>query len=506
MHACLLVPDILYLIIGFLKGDGYRSFFISYKDVARLARTCKAFKDPALDALWRTQSSLSPLVMCLPSRFWTRGNRSRSAVGYDRGTSSSPVASLTMQPQPSHEDWLALKRYSRRIQAFDCTALYLPGVCSNTLSAIFQPGLFHELFPSLRGLDFNLFNNREHLYVQPIMLLTPMRLPHLLHLAFTISEHHRRQDPNEILHFPPNCVPSLQTLRIDAACDDANQHITPVRLAVNFGGFPYLRILSLSDNVDVSPSDLRALIHLQDLYELTVALPDDFDIDVHPSIQSILPSLWDLDVTIGSLNRGTSFLSIVSSSRLGHVRISHRLPATQSDIYALFQEIRRIHKRFPYFQGLVVEYSRPTTLATDPSFDLPQSTLRPLLACRYLRVFDLTSWGMLDIDDAFIVQIALAWPYLETFHLRGSQWKISRATLSGLRELLRRCPRLSSLGMEVDARVLPEEEPEMETLTLRSLRIASFGLYSNHPVERYLRILAPSLQTLLIEMPNPPPP
>ncbi|KAI6006302.1 hypothetical protein F5J12DRAFT_913258 [Pisolithus orientalis] len=396
MHACLLVPDILYLIIGFLEGDGYRSSFISYKDVARLARTCKAFKDPALDALWRTQSSLSPLVMCLPSRFWTRGNRSRNAVGYNRGTPSSPVA-----PQPSHEDWLALKRYSRRIQAFDCTTLYLPGVCSNTLSAIFQPGLFHELFPSLRALDFNLFNNREHLYAQPIMLLAPMRLPHLLHLAFTISEHHRRQDPNEILHFPPNCVPSLQTLRIDAARDDANQHITPVRLAVNFGGFPYLRILSLSDNVDVSPSDLRALIHLQDLYELTVTLPDDFDIDIHPSMQSILPSLGDLDVTVGSLNRGTSFLSIISSSTLGHVRISHRLPATQSDIYALFQEIQRIHKRFPYFQALVVEYSRPTTLATDPSFDLPQSTLRPLLTCRYLRVFDLTSWGMLDIDDAF---------------------------------------------------------------------------------------------------------
>ena len=35
-------------------------------DLAALARTCHAFKDPALDALWRDLIDLSPLVRCLP--------------------------------------------------------------------------------------------------------------------------------------------------------------------------------------------------------------------------------------------------------------------------------------------------------------------------------------------------------------------------------------------------------------------------------------------------------
>ncbi|KAI6006301.1 hypothetical protein F5J12DRAFT_114598 [Pisolithus orientalis] len=509
MHACLRVPDILHCIIGFSKDDRNSDHpDTSYKDVARLARTCKAFKDPALDALWRKQSSLSPLVMCLPNRFWTRGNRSQNPVlrwlrwgssRRDADRDKVKVVSLTMKPPPSLQDWLSLKRYSRRIQAFDSTPLDLPGICSNALH-VFQPGLFPELFPSLRTLNFDVFN-REPSYVRPIWLLTPMRLPHLVHLAFTICEHHQYQDPNEILQLPLACAPSLQTLRIDAVFD-VNRRITPVHLAASFRETPYLRILSLSRNLDVS-SNLREMIYLQNLQELTVTLPDDFDIDVHPSMQPILPSLRYLDVTVGSLNQGTNFLSFISSE-LGHVKISHRLPAIWSDIYQLFQAIYRIYRRFPDFHTLIVEYSDTIALSTDPSFDLPRWILKPLLACRRLRVFDLTSRGMLGINDAFIAQIALAWPDLETFHLRGSQRKLSRVTLRGLRELLRSCPRLLSLGMEVDTRVLPEEEPEMETLSLQSLHITTIGREGVHiRVAQYLRVLAPRLQVLCIESVRP---
>ncbi|KIK21387.1 hypothetical protein PISMIDRAFT_78034, partial [Pisolithus microcarpus 441] len=73
MHACLRIAEILDLIIGFLVDDIHepdKFCGIRHQDVARLARTCKAFKAPALDVLWRTQSSLSPLIMCLPNHLW----------------------------------------------------------------------------------------------------------------------------------------------------------------------------------------------------------------------------------------------------------------------------------------------------------------------------------------------------------------------------------------------------------------------------------------------------
>ena len=39
---------------------------IVFPALAALARTCRAFKEPALDALWRELIDLSPLVRCLP--------------------------------------------------------------------------------------------------------------------------------------------------------------------------------------------------------------------------------------------------------------------------------------------------------------------------------------------------------------------------------------------------------------------------------------------------------
>ncbi|KAI6142830.1 hypothetical protein BKA82DRAFT_532008 [Pisolithus tinctorius] len=76
MHACLGVLDFLHLIIGKVT-DADNPILVAK---TRLARTCRVFMDPALDTLWRKQSSLSPLVMCLPSSLWTRGNHGNSAV------------------------------------------------------------------------------------------------------------------------------------------------------------------------------------------------------------------------------------------------------------------------------------------------------------------------------------------------------------------------------------------------------------------------------------------
>jgi hypothetical protein len=35
-----------------------------------LARTSRIFSDPALDLIWREQSSLVPLVKCMPDTLW----------------------------------------------------------------------------------------------------------------------------------------------------------------------------------------------------------------------------------------------------------------------------------------------------------------------------------------------------------------------------------------------------------------------------------------------------
>lgn len=275
-----------------------------------------------------------------------------------------------------------------------------------------------------------------------------------------------------------------------------------VLFGVDFTGVPYLRSLYLDIDLDVSSSCVRELIHLQHLRDLSVSLPGDFYVDIRPSIQPILPSLQRLEVIVGSINQCSTLLSSVTSSALGSVEIYHRAPVTQSDIYTLFETIERIYDRFLDFHTLYVDfYMVPTTPSNDPTFDFRRSTLTPLLACHRLRILHLVSFGTLDIDDAFIRHIIFAWPRIECLYLRGFQLNKACVTLEGLRELLKGCPLLSTLVMQIDASILPEQEPEMESSSLTRLRILHSRIEDRDrkAVERYLRILAPRLQWLTLE-------
>lgn len=56
MHHALEIQEILLIIFGQCHPP----------DTAALARTCRAFKEPALDVLWEVLCDLSPLAQCLP--------------------------------------------------------------------------------------------------------------------------------------------------------------------------------------------------------------------------------------------------------------------------------------------------------------------------------------------------------------------------------------------------------------------------------------------------------
>lgn len=60
MHRCLEVEDVVYLILMQCCGQRDR------KSVTRLARTCRAFYEPAMDVIWRKLDSLGPLLECMP--------------------------------------------------------------------------------------------------------------------------------------------------------------------------------------------------------------------------------------------------------------------------------------------------------------------------------------------------------------------------------------------------------------------------------------------------------
>jgi hypothetical protein len=60
MHRCLMIPEICLQICEILPRN----------TLAAMARSCRAFEEPALSILWRRQDSLRPIMGCLPADLW----------------------------------------------------------------------------------------------------------------------------------------------------------------------------------------------------------------------------------------------------------------------------------------------------------------------------------------------------------------------------------------------------------------------------------------------------
>lgn len=82
MHRCLTIEEILRVIIEHAGIADYNYklltnpktagnvLHIDYQCLLRLALTCKTFKEPALDELWRRQWGLGNLLKLLPEDLW----------------------------------------------------------------------------------------------------------------------------------------------------------------------------------------------------------------------------------------------------------------------------------------------------------------------------------------------------------------------------------------------------------------------------------------------------
>ncbi|KAF9477530.1 hypothetical protein BDN70DRAFT_810593 [Pholiota conissans] len=95
------------------------------RSLSRLARTCRAFADPALDVLWRDLDSIVPIVGLFPGHLLKKTRK--PGMGLSR--------------LPRDEDWKAIIKYSERIRriAYDETA-------NNIAPSIFS--IFEECRPN----------------------------------------------------------------------------------------------------------------------------------------------------------------------------------------------------------------------------------------------------------------------------------------------------------------------------------------------------------------------
>jgi hypothetical protein len=84
--------------------------------------------------------------------------------------------------------------------------------------------------------------------------------------------------------------------------------------------------------------------------------------------------------------------------------------------------------------------------------------LKPLFNFRNLAVVSLSHTGGVDLDDEVVLNMACAWPQLESLSLPSDcNYRISpRLTLEGVYAFAKHCPRLQFLAILFDATIVPE--------------------------------------------------
>ncbi|KAI0628392.1 hypothetical protein C8Q77DRAFT_1068064 [Trametes polyzona] len=211
MHRALLLPDIFLSILDYVVVLPVDGFYLGYNtivyhgnpSVARLARTCRAFLEPCLDALWRHQYTLAPLVKTLPEdaiketvhkATWKSGNHRFFKLSITR-----PLARI---------DWLRFDYYASRVRSLgylDVEYADLEGI------SWAHPGLTHrerEVLPELvallclyRGSRWilpNLVNLRWNVYDVHYTDHLPMFLgPHMQTLAVALEARENPHKSNE---------------------------------------------------------------------------------------------------------------------------------------------------------------------------------------------------------------------------------------------------------------------------------------------------------------------
>ena len=119
-----------------------------------LACCCRKFEDPTLDALWREQSQLSPLLNTFPEGIWDEAsNNLVSRQSYAVYFSPNRPIAKTFKKMPTTAELARFTKYSLRVRELKLN-LSEELIPSNALSVLQLRTLNEPLLPNLKSLEF----------------------------------------------------------------------------------------------------------------------------------------------------------------------------------------------------------------------------------------------------------------------------------------------------------------------------------------------------------------
>ncbi|KAG2114505.1 hypothetical protein BD769DRAFT_1489524 [Suillus cothurnatus] len=354
MHSALAINDIVHTILQHVKSSG--------TDLINVAMTCSALSGPALDILWSEQSSLSHLVMCLPQDTWE--------------ATEERTIKFTREPLPT--DWERVRIYAsriRRIVVKKRNYIKIPprpsGPVLQQLFTLFPPAI---LFPNLCVLHFDAVS----------------RLPEIRVLSTE--------------------APCLRNLMIRSC-----QGLSTCRSIIS--KLPRLNRLCMR-GIDMSlmRQSMANIQHSRCLRTLSLNLYGQFDMENQPSGNTPieLKALTHLFLYGARLQHSTSFLLQVSIPHLSTIRIgTARTSASPEEITAFFESLITSCQTFGFLEKLsMIDHVPGHWQDHESQSELHSRIFRPLLQFRRLSTVEFFDIGKFRLDDRFIEDVAVAWPYL----------------------------------------------------------------------------------------------
>lgn len=408
------IPEVVQLIFEYVYDPDRTEEDIEGRiTVASLARTCQAFRDPALDVLWAQLHSLDPLVLCSGGR----RNFFNSQVVWER---------------PLYDaDWRILASYAKRVHTLTVSSQ------SDTwdigtmqiLNCFPFPG---ALLPSLTELNW--LSDREDFFPFLRCFCGPtLEALTLSPVVWSVRK------CIAVASLAPSC-PSLSIFSCLGADDSSMQAISEAVV-----GWKKLKEL------EAGPLNGQALTHAASLQTLQ-SLRFSASSELTPHVLDFSSSHAFIEISALTPLSLQAFMQNVHFS----VQSLYLRCSLYDDVFPhlFFSHLKicMVHPEKLARLSLVVETGSNEDTSHE-SIALTSLVLHPLLSFKGLNHLDLGHLCTAHMDDTFLGKLALACPDLKELYL-GNQgaWLIAPLlTFKGVTTLLKHCRQLSSLGVFFNA-------------------------------------------------------
>ncbi|KAJ7118306.1 hypothetical protein C8R44DRAFT_738248 [Mycena epipterygia] len=452
MSRALKIPEIVDAIFA-EKNDG---FPWSKRPLAALARTCRAFHDPALHQLWRSQNTLHNLIRCLPRDLWEEIRVSRQLPGFS--TQNWGLLATIALNMPQH----VLLPNLRALRS------------SGAKSEADYPSLRLLLNPGLKRLSWPLPITSSNLSLLPILARDCPLLTTL-----------------DVSHSALGVLPKLDSIHLQC-------------LALS----RFTRALNHLEDVILEQVDHLAFDHLAclpNLRSISIIMPRKLAPNTSTAQINEPPrfeALRNLELRISDLEAAVSYFPAFSNCRLDTVRISTNRLAMNTTIAALYAAVSShvVHDTLRILDiGGPISSVHPSLLVLPipAPDDIPQylvngHALHPLFDFSYLTSLTLCAPVGFDIDDDTAWLMAAAWSRLTYLHIERAT-SVSHPpslTLYGLSAFAWHCLALQRLEIAFDARHVPQWDTTTEIRILQKsldeLQVGTSPLHDPPSVAKFL--------------------